>query len=93
MLNKRIKQLQQTNREQRDLIDEKNDIINNMNRQFLNIRIDIHNKISDIINIGHSNDINKTIKILDIAEKLEKELFNDIKIELDEPEKLYLVQK
>ena len=93
MLNKRIKQLQQTNREQRDLIDEKNDIINNMNRQFLSMRIDLYNKIADIINIGHSNDLNKTIKILDIAEKLGNELYNDIKIELDEPEKLYLVQK
>lgn len=84
MNEKRKKQLEQTNREQRDIIDEKNDTINSMNRQFLNIRIDIHNKISDIINIGHSNDINKTIKILDIAEKLQQDLYDDIKIELDD---------
>lgn len=78
----RIKQLEQTNREQREEIERLNKIIKQQQQENLTVKISCYNAFAEITNVGHSNNINKVIKMTDVSDKMVNDLFEDIKIEL-----------
>ena len=72
------------NREQRQLLDEKDEIIKALKREEYEVKQSIFRELSEIVKIGQSNDINKNIKMLDKLEMLIDDLCFDIKEYLTE---------
>lgn len=77
----RIYDLKRTNK-QKQTIDDLEETIRVLKQQNLETRTSLFNEFVKISNIGHSNDINKNIKITDIADKVTKELWEDLKNEI-----------
>ncbi len=78
----RMYDLEQTNREQRQTIDDLKETIRLLKQQDLQTRLSLYNKFAEISNLGHSNDLRKNIKMTDIADKVTKEMWEDLRIEL-----------
>lgn len=53
-----------------------------LKQQHLEAITSLHNRFVKISNLGHSDDMHKNIRILEIADKTAAELDKDIKIEL-----------
>lgn len=49
-----------------------------LKKQNLETRVSLYNEFVKISNIGHSNDINKNIKIIDIVDKVIKDMWQDL---------------
>lgn len=78
----RILYLQQTNREQREIINNLEETVRALKRQDLETRVSLYNKFVKLSMIGHSNSIRKNIEMTDIADETIKEMWKDLKIDL-----------
>lgn len=78
----RILYLQQTNREQREIISNLEETVRALKRQDLETRVSLYNKFVKLSTIGHSNNIRKNIEMTDIADETIKEMWEDLKIDL-----------
>lgn len=78
----RILYLQQTNREQREIISNLEETVRALKRQDLETRVSLYNKFVKLSMIGHSNNIRKNIEMTDIADETIKEMWEDLKIDL-----------
>lgn len=74
--------LREQNRQQRQDIEKLEETIKALKQQHLEAITSLHNRFVEISNIGHSDDMHKNIRILEIADKTAAELDKDIKIEL-----------
>jgi len=72
------------NEEQRQLLDEKDEIIKALKREEYEVKQSIFRELAEIRKIGQSNSINKNIKMLDKLEILIDDLYFDIKEYLTE---------
>ena len=72
------------NEEQRQLLDEKDEIIKALRREEYEVKQSIFRELSQIVKIGQSNDIYKNMKMLDKLEVLKNDLYFDIQEELTE---------
>lgn len=77
-----IDALNRINQEQRKTIDKLNEAIRNLKKQHSEAILSLYYRISEISEIGHSDNINKNIEMTDIADKTTKELYEDIKEDL-----------
>ena len=76
--------LRQQNREQRQELEDKDKIIKALKKEEYEVKQSIYNELVKVRNIGHSNNVLKNIKMLDIIEKLIDDLYFDIQEELNE---------
>lgn len=53
-----------------------------LKKQNLETIVSLYNEFVKISNIGHSNDINKNIKIIDIADKVIKDMWEDLESDI-----------
>lgn len=72
------------NREQRELLEQKDEIIKLLKREDYEVKQSIYEELIKIRNKGQSNDIYKNIKMLDMVEKLIYDLYEDIQEEVKE---------
>lgn len=82
MLEDRVHDLEQTNREQRQVIDDLEETIKALKRQDLETRVSLYNKLVKLSKIGHSNNMRKNIEMTDIIDETIKEMWEDLKIDL-----------
>lgn len=82
----------ETAEEQRETMRELEETIKALKKQDLETRTSIYNRLIDVSNIGHSNDINKNIKITDLIDEIIAEMFEDLKIELCNEEKAKIIE-
>lgn len=73
-----LKQKEEENRKQKE-------IIARLERQHTEALKSIHSILGDLIEIGHSNDSNKNIKMMNILAKTYTDLDEDLKIDLFVP--------
>lgn len=78
----RIYDLTQTNREQREVLDKKEETIKALKQQDIETRLSFYETLQRLSNIGHSDDNYKNIHMLDIIDKTIKEMWEDLKIDL-----------
>ena len=74
--------LREQNRQQRQDIKELEETIKALKEQYLEETSSLYNRFIEISNIGHSNDMHKNIRMLEIADRTVSELDKDINIEL-----------
>ena len=72
------------NREQRQLLDEKDEIIKALKREEYKVKQSIFKELSEVTKIGKSNDMFKNMKMLKIINKLKDDLYFDIQEYLTE---------
>lgn len=68
----RIRQLEQTNRQQREIIE-------NLEKMNLETKMSSYEIFIQLSKIGHSEDTMKNIKMMDIVDETIKELFEELK--------------
>lgn len=78
----RIHYLEQTNREQRQIINDLEETIRALKRQDLETRVSLYNRLVRLSMIGHSNNVRKNIEMTDIVDKTIAEMWEDLKIDL-----------
>ena len=71
-------------REQRQVLDEKDEIIKSLKREEYEVKQSIFRELAEVIKIGQSNDICKNMKMLDKLEILKNDLYFDIQEYLEE---------
>lgn len=74
--------LREQNRQQRQDIEKLEETIKVLKQQYLDAITSLRNRFVEISNIGHSDDMHKNIRMLEIADRIKDELDKDIKIEL-----------
>ena len=74
--------LNRINQKQRRTIDKLNEVIKNLKKQHLEAMLSLYYKFGKISEIGHSNNVNKNIEIMKIADSTTKELYENIKEDL-----------
>ena len=77
-----IEALNRINQEQRKTIDNLNKTIKNLKKQHSEAILSLYYRFGEISNIGHSDNINKNIEMMKVADKTIKELYEDIKEDL-----------
>lgn len=68
--------------EQKEVIEQKEKIIKLLQKENYELKQDIYEKLSNLRDLGESNDIHKNIRMLDILETLIDDLYYDIQEEL-----------
>lgn len=74
--------LREQNRQQREVITQLEETIKALKKQYSETITSLRNEFAEISQIGHSDDMHKNIKMLEIADRTVDELDEDIKIEL-----------
>lgn len=72
------------NREQRQLLDEKDEIIKALKREEYEVKQSIFRELAEVTKIGKSNDMFKNMKMLAKLEVLKNNLYLDIQEYLEE---------
>lgn len=80
-LKRALKQKEEENRKQKE-------IIKRLEKQHTEALISLHDILGKLIDIGHSIDSNKNIKMMNILERTYKEIDGDLKIGLFEENKI-----
>ncbi len=70
--------------EQKEVIEQKEKIIKLLQKENYELKQDIYEKLSNLRDLGESNDIHKNIRMLDILETLINDLYYDIQEELED---------
>lgn len=70
--------------EQKEVIEQKEKIIKLLQKENYELKQDIYEKLSNLRDLGESNDIHKNIRMLDILETLIDDLYYDIQEELED---------
>lgn len=78
----RTEDLNRINQKQRKTIDKLNEVIKNLKKQHSEAMLSLYYRFGEISEIGHSNNVNKNIEIMKIADTTIKELYEDIKEDL-----------
>lgn len=77
-----VSNLKQTYKKQKQTISDRDETIKLLKKQDLETRISYYELLIRLSNIGHSDDLNKNIKMTDLIDNTIKEIWEDLKIEL-----------